>query len=63
MVTLNQYMIKMQLCDIDTDSFIIHVKTDDTYKEIAKDVEKWFDTSNYEIDRPLPKKIKNENEK
>ena len=40
MVTLNQYMIKMQLCDIDTDSFIIHVKTDDTYKEIAKDVEK-----------------------
>ena len=63
MVTLNQYMIKMQLSDIDTDSFIIHVKTDDTYKEIAKDVEKWFDTSNYEIDRPLPKKIKNENEK
>ena len=38
--TLNQCMFKMQLCDIGTDSFIIHVKTDDTYKEIAKDVEK-----------------------
>ena len=58
MVTLNQCLIKMELCDIGRDSFIIHVKTDDTYKEIAKDVEKWFDTSNYEIDRPLPKKIK-----
>ena len=40
MVTLNQCMFKMQLCDIGTDNFIIHVKTDDTYKEIAKDVEK-----------------------
>ena len=40
MVTLNQCLIKMQLCDIGRGSFIIHVKTDDTYKEIAKDVEK-----------------------
>ena len=40
---------------MDTDSFIFQVKTDDIYKDIAKDVEKRFDTSNYEIDRPLPK--------
>ena len=40
---------------MDTDSFIVHVKTDDIYKDIAWDVEKNFDTSNYEIDRPLPK--------
>ena len=40
---------------MDTDSFIFHVKTDDIYKDIAEDVEKRFDTSNYEIDRPLPK--------
>ena len=27
----------------------------DIYKDIAEDVEKRFDTSNYEIDRPFPK--------
>ena len=37
------------------DSFIIHTKTKYFYKDIADDVEKRFDTSNYEIDRPLPK--------
>ena len=39
---------------MDTDSFMVHVKTDDIYKDIAKDVKKRFCTSNYEIDRPLP---------
>ena len=40
---------------MDTNSFIIHIKTKDFYKDIADDVEKRFDTSNYEVDRPLPK--------
>ena len=40
---------------MDTDSFIVHVKTKDIYKDIAEDVEKIFDTSNVEINRPLPK--------
>ena len=39
---------------MDTDSFIVHVKTDDIYKDIAEDVETRFGTSNFEIDRPLP---------
>ena len=39
---------------MDKGSFIFHVKTDDIYKDIAKDVEKRFDTSNYEVDRLLP---------
>ena len=39
---------------IQTASFV-HVKTDYIYKDIAKDVETRFDTSNFEIDRPLPK--------
>ena len=39
---------------MDTDSFIIHVKADDIYNEIAEDIEIRFDTSNYELDRPLP---------
>ena len=30
-------------------------KTDDSYKDIAEDVETRFDTSNHELDRPLPK--------
>ena len=38
---------------MDTDSFIIHVKREFIYKDVAEDVEKRFDTSNYEIYRPL----------
>ena len=44
----------VKLCSIDTDSFIMHIKTEDFYKDIADDVEKRFDTSNYEVSRPLP---------
>ena len=32
----------------------MHIKTEDFYEDIANDVEKRFDTSNYEVDRPLP---------
>ena len=41
---------------MDTGSFIFHIKTEDFYKDIANDVEKWFDTSNYDENdkRPLP---------
>ena len=31
----------------------MNIKTEDFYKDIAKDVEKRFDISNYEVDRPL----------
>ena len=39
-----------------TDSFVIHIKTEDLYEDIADDVEKWFEISNYSKDdnRPLP---------
>ena len=46
---------KPKLCYTDIDNFIVHIKTDDIYKRIAKDVEIRFDTSNYELNRPLPK--------
>ena len=39
---------------MDTDSFITHIKAEDFYKDIADDVEKRFNTSNYEFNRPLP---------
>ena len=38
---------------MDTDSFVINIKTEDLYEDIADDVEKRFDTSNYEVNRPL----------
>ena len=40
---------------MDTDSFYVHVKTNDIYKDIAEDVETRSGTSNYELDRPLSK--------
>ena len=49
------YDEKAKLGYIDTDSFIVFIKTDDINKDITKDVETRFNTSNYELDRPLPK--------
>ena len=49
-----KYSDNVKLCYMDTDSFIMHIKTEDFYKDIANDVEKRFDTSNYEVNRPLP---------
>ena len=40
---------------MDTSSFIVNIKAGYIYKEIAEDVEKRFDISNYELGRPLPK--------
>ena len=38
---------------MDTESFIVHVKTNNICKGIAEDLETRFSTSNYEIDIPL----------
>ena len=53
---------KAKLCYTDTDNFIIRIKTEDFYGGIAKEVEKWFSTSNYDESdkRPLPI-VKNKN--
>ena len=50
-----KYEVKAKLCYMDTHSFIIYIKTDDIYKDIAEDFEARFDTSNYEIDKPYDK--------
>ena len=50
-----KYGENAKLCYVDTDSFIVHVKTDDIYKDIAGNVELRFDTSNFQIDSPLLK--------
>ena len=36
------------------DSFVMHIKTNDFYKDIFDDVDNRFDNSNYEVKRPLP---------
>ena len=41
---------------MDTGSLVTYIPTEDSYSHIAKDVEARFDTSNYELDRPLPKR-------
>ena len=52
-----KYQDKAYLCYMDIDSFFTYFKSEDFYKDIANDVKKWFDTSNYDKDdnRPLPK--------
>ena len=49
-----KYGDKIKLCYMDTGSLIPFIKTEDFYEDIANDIEKKFDTSNYEADRPLP---------
>ena len=58
-----KYNDNVRLCYMDTDSFVMHIKTNDFYKDIANDVENRFNTSNYEVNmsetsalarRPLP---------
>ena len=49
-----KYGEKAKLCYMDTDSFIAYIKTEGIYSDISKDVETNFDTSNHEVDRPLP---------
>ena len=49
-----KYDNNVKLCYMDTDSFIMDIKANDFYEDIANDVENRFDTSNYEVNRPLP---------
>ena len=52
-----KYSVNVKLCYMDSDSFLMLIKTEDFYKDIVDDVEKRFDTSDYECDRPLIQEI------
>ena len=54
MVLLRKTKICKRLSYMDTDSFIVYLKTGDIYKDIAEDVETRLDISNYE-NRTIPK--------
>ena len=51
-----KYGDRAELCYTNTDSFIIYIITEDFFEDISNDVEKWFDTSNYDKNekRSLP---------
>ena len=50
-----KYGDRAKLYYLDTDSFIIHIFTENFFEDIADDVERWFHTSNYDENdkRPL----------
>ena len=51
-----KYGEKAKGCYMDAESFIVYKKNpDDIYKNNTDHVETWFDTPNYELDRPLTK--------
>ena len=52
-----KYEEKARVCYTDTPSCIVFVKTNDVYKDIAEDIKTRFNTSNYELDRPLQKGV------
>ena len=41
------YNDKVKLLYMDTDSFVLHIETEDFFKDIKKDIHNWFDTSKY----------------
>ena len=48
-----KYGKNTKLCYTATGSFIVRVKSEDIYADLAGGVKKRFDTSNYEAKRPL----------
>ena len=50
-----KYGEKAKLYYVGTDSFIIHEKTNHINKDILEEIETRFDTSNYELNKPLAK--------
>ena len=53
----SKYGVRAKLCCTDTDSFIINIITEDFFQDISNDVEKWFDTSNYDKNDKTPHPI------
>ena len=43
-----KYRDKAKLCYMDTDSFVLNIKTEVFFEDINHDVERWFNTSNYD---------------
>ena len=54
----SMYKDKVKLCYMDTDSFIINIFTVDFFEDISQDVERWYDTPNYDENDKRPLEIR-----
>ena len=52
-----KYNDKAKLCYMNTDSFVINIFTEDIFQDINNDVERWFDTPNYDKNDKRPFQI------
>ena len=52
-----KYNDKAKLCYMDTDSFVLTIFTEDFFDDIKSDVERWFNTSNYDKNNKRPLQI------
>ena len=52
-----KYEDKAKLCYTDTDSFVIHIITEDFSEDISSDVKRWFDTFKYDENNKRPLEI------
>ena len=52
-----KYNDKAKLCYMDTDSFVLNIFTEDFFEDINNDVERWFDTFNYDENDKRPLQI------
>ena len=48
-----KYGENAKLCYVDPESFTVHIKTEDTYKDIVEDVETRFNSSDFELEKLL----------
>ena len=53
-----QHNDKAKLCYMDTDSFVFKIFTEDFLEETNNDVERWFDTSNYDQNDKRPLQVR-----
>ena len=53
-----KYIEKAKLSYMDKDSFIVYIKAEGIYADVAKNVEIRSDTSNYELEKLLPREKK-----
>ena len=51
---ITKYVEDLELCYMDTNSLVYHIKTEDSYSDIAGDVKETFDMSRFIQPRPLP---------
>ena len=58
-----KYNGKVKLCYMNTDCFVLNIFTEGVFEDINSDVERWFDTCNYNKNDKRPLQIGGANKK